>query len=243
MKKTLLIVNQVSKKFKVGTTDIWAVNNVSFQAPSGEIIGIYGPSGSGKTTLLNLIGGLEKPTNGTIIINSVDITNQKHGTLMKIRLKKIGFVFQAFNLLPELTALENVMLPMLLNKKTFEWAKNRAQRLLREFGLQNHLHHLPEQLSGGQQQRVAIARALANDPEIILADEPTGDLDTDTGQQIVAIFRDLAKKHNKLVLMVTHDPVFIQYFDRTILLQDGKIIKDGKPTEIIKNIIGFSNKK
>ncbi len=237
MDEPVLKLRRVSKKYRVGPSEILAVNDVTLEAHRGEIIGLYGPSGSGKTTLLHLIGGLEEPTRGTIIVDSIDLTRQDKQSRAWIRLQKIGIVFQAFNLLSDLTALENVMLPMLLQKQAFKVAENRAKQLLTDVGLEKFGHHLPNQLSGGQQQRVAIARALVNDPLILLADEPTGDLDSSSGRVVVSIFRRLAKKNDKLVLMVTHDPIYLDYFDRVLLLRDGRIIKEGSPQEVLEEML------
>ena len=184
---------------------------------------IMGPSGSGKTTLLNIIGTLDKPTTGRALIDGEDIAKMNDKQLTRLRRYKIGFVFQFHNLIPVLTAFENVQLPLLTAGKGRSESEDRAGELLTRVGLKDRVDHLPDELSGGEQQRVAIARALANRPRIILADEPTGDLDTTTGGEVVAIMYDMAKQERAAVVAVTHDPIVAQRADRLLEMRDGRI--------------------
>jgi putative ABC transport system ATP-binding protein len=190
----------------------------------GEMVGIVGPSGSGKSTLLGLIGGLDSPTNGTIAIDGVDITRMNEDQLTEIRNEKIGFIFQFFNLIPTLTALENVALPIQFAQRPKFKPDKRARELLKMLGLGDRLHHRPAELSGGQQQRVAIARALANNPPLLLADEPTGNLDTESGQIVLDALKAVQRESGTTVVIVTHDTELAQYADRIITLVDGEIV-------------------
>ena len=205
-----------------------ALRGVNLTLYQAEFVVITGPSGSGKTTLLNIIGTLDKPSSGKVSIDGEDITGMKDGQLTKLRRYKIGFVFQFHNLIPVLTALENVELPLLTAGMKSKAAQERASLMLESVGLKERLTHLPDELSGGEQQRVAIARALANHPKIILADEPTGDLDTKTGTEVVQIMYESAKKENASVLVVTHDPVVADRAERLFEMRDGMITK-GSP--------------
>ena len=205
-----------------------ALRGVNLTLYQAEFVVITGPSGSGKTTLLNIIGTLDKPSSGKVSIDGEDITGMKDGQLTKLRRYKIGFVFQFHNLIPVLTALENVELPLLTAGVKPKAAQERASLMLESVGLKERLTHLPDELSGGEQQRVAIARALANHPKIILADEPTGDLDTKTGTEVVQIMYESAKKENASVLVVTHDPVVADRAERLFEMRDGMITK-GSP--------------
>ncbi|MDD1778320.1 MAG: ABC transporter ATP-binding protein, partial [Candidatus Helarchaeota archaeon] len=191
----------------------------------GEMLGIMGPSGSGKTTLLNLIGTLDKPDAGQIFIDGIDVSSLHESELVNLRRKSIGYIFQFYNLIPILTALDNVGLPMLLAGVSKEKREKRAIELLELVGLKNRIHHKPDELSGGEQQRVAIARALSNNPAIILADEPTGDLDEETGIEIVKQMRAIIEKEKKTLIIVTHDPVISTYTTRIVNLRDGQIVK------------------
>ncbi|TMI18258.1 ABC transporter ATP-binding protein [Candidatus Bathyarchaeota archaeon] len=202
-----------------------ALRGVNLTLYQAEFVVITGPSGSGKTTLLNIIGTLDKPSSGKVLIDGDDITGMKDGQLTKLRRYKIGFVFQFHNLIPVLTALENVELPLLTAGVKPKAAQERARLMLERVGLKERLTHLPDELSGGEQQRVAIARALANHPKIILADEPTGDLDTKTGTEVVQIMYESAKKENASVLVVTHDPVVADRAERLFEMRDGMITK------------------
>lgn len=207
-----------------GDVPVTLVKNASLQIEKGEFVVINGPSGSGKSSLLYLLGLLDSPTSGQIIIDGVDTAGLSDNELADLRLSDIGFVFQFHFLLPEFTALENVMLPMQRqNRLTYKKLKLRAENLLTSLGLQDQQHKLPRQLSGGQSQRVAIARALSNEPALILADEPTGNLDTVSSKQVAAILTELAHSQKKAVVIVSHDPRFAEEADRVITIVDGKI--------------------
>lgn len=212
----------------MGEIDVHALRGVSLQIKRGAIIGIMGPSGSGKTTLLNLIGALDRPTQGRVIIDGTDITEMKQKELTKVRRDKISFVFQFFNLLPVLSARENVELPLLIAGTDEEVRLERVDYLLQLVGLEERADHRPDELSGGEQQRVAIARALAkpqtqSGSTIILADEPTGDLDTHTGEEIMRVLIDLTKKEGGTLIVVTHDPEVGEKLDRVYRMRDGQM--------------------
>ncbi len=212
------------KVYKMGSVEVEALRGVSLKIERGEFVAIMGPSGSGKSTLMNIMGLLDTPTRGKVYLMGRDVSRLGEDELAEIRGKTVGFVFQRFNLLPYLTALENVLLPTLF---LGEKREDRARELLEAVGLGHRIHHLPSQLSGGEQQRVAIARALINDPEIILADEPTGNLDSKTGKQIMEIFRDLHKK-GKTLILVTHDEEVAGYAERVVRIRDGRILSPGE---------------
>ncbi len=216
----------VSKIYQMDSVQVVALDDVSFSIEDGEFVAIMGPSGSGKSTLMNLIGCLDKPTSGTISITSTDISRLSDRQLARLRGSQIGFVFQTFNLIPRIDALANVMLPMTFaGKIPPKERRHRAQELLESVGLGQRLHHLPSELSGGERQRVAIARALANDPKIILADEPTGNLDTKTGKTILDLFSEL-NRQGRTIIVVTHDAAVASYARRVLHLLDGKIVGD-----------------
>lgn len=217
-------VQKLEKSYRLGRVILQALRGVDLTLHPGQFVAVVGPSGSGKTTLLNIIGTLDKPTSGRVLIDGEDIAQMKDGQLTKLRRHKIGFVFQFHNLIPVLSALENVQLPLLTAGVKSKTGEGRARTLLEHVGLSDRLDHLPDELSGGEQQRVAIARALANRPRIILADEPTGDLDTKTGLGIVQTLHDLAKQEKAAVLVVTHDPVISQKADKLFEMRDGVII-------------------
>jgi putative ABC transport system ATP-binding protein len=221
----------LEKTYYMGKVAVPALRGVNLAFRRGEFVVVMGSSGSGKTTLLNLIGALDKPTKGKVYINGEDLTTLDEGKLTKIRRKKIGFVFQFYNLIPVLTAFENVELPMLISGKNKEDRRRRAFQLLEMMGLSDRGEHRPDELSGGEQQRVAIARSLANEPSIILADEPTGDLDTKTGQEVILALHDATKKENVTVVVVTHDPVVTERADRILEMRDGKIVNEKKKEE------------
>ena len=221
----MVILENVTKIYKMGSEEIKALDDLSLEIRDGEILVVMGPSGSGKSTFLHLVGCLDRPTSGKILIDGKDISNLRERELARIRNRTIGFVFQQFNLLPRLTALENVELPMIYAGIPKRKRVERAKKLLEMVGLSDRMKHRPSQLSGGQQQRVAIARALANDPKIILADEPTGNLDTKSGEVVINILRDLNRKGLTIVI-VTHDPDITIIAHRVIHLKDGKIIKE-----------------
>jgi putative ABC transport system ATP-binding protein len=222
-----IVIESVTKDIPLGQSVVHALRGVSLVIERGEVVTVVGPSGSGKTTLLGLLGGLDTPTSGRILVSGIDITHLSEGKLATIRNRQIGFVFQSFNLIPTLTALENVALPIQFGRGKNAMA--RASDLLRAIGLADRLGHKPSQLSGGEQQRVAIARALANDPAIILADEPTGNLDSANGAHIMRQLLDLRTTLGKTVILVTHDPHIAGQADRTIQLRDGLVIDEGLP--------------
>ncbi|MDW8049163.1 MAG: ABC transporter ATP-binding protein [Nitrososphaerota archaeon] len=207
----------------MGKVSVPALRGVSFDIRKGEFLTIFGPSGSGKSTLLHLIGGLDRPDEGEILINGVNILSLSDNELADLRLRKIGFVFQFFNLLPRLTALRNVELPLSLADVPEDEALEKAKEMLKIVGLEARLSHKPTELSGGEQQRVAIARALINDPEIVLADEPTGNLDTKTGWEIVQLMKRLNEEKGQTFVVVTHDPNIAEIATRIIYLKDGLI--------------------
>jgi len=223
-KETVIQVEDLVKSYQLGKVLIPALRGISFDVAKGEFLVLMGPSGSGKTTLLNLLGAIDKPASGRIFIDGRDITTLGEGELTKLRRHKIGFIFQFYNLIPSLTAVENVELPMLTAGVSRKDASKRALQLLETVGLAERVGHLPDELSGGEQQRVAIARALANKPSVILADEPTGDLDTKSGMEVVQILHDTSKKENATVIVVTHDPMVSEKADRILRMRDGQII-------------------
>jgi len=217
-------VIDVSKELRLGKITIHALRSVNMDIYAGEIVSVVGPSGSGKSTLLGLIGGLDTPTSGTIEIDSVDITRMSEDQLTEIRNDKIGFIFQFFNLIPTLTALENVALPIQFARNRRFSPDKRAKELLTLLGLKDRMRHRPSELSGGQQQRVAIARALANNPPLLLADEPTGNLDTESGKMVLEALHQIRDETGTTVVIVTHDPEIAQQTDRTVTLVDGAIV-------------------
>jgi len=221
--KTVIELRNVVKEYILGKTIVKALRGVSLEIKKGEFVIIMGPSGSGKSTLLHIMGALDKPTSGKVFINGKDISLFDDWNLAMLRRKNIGFVFQTFNLVPTLNALENVMLPLEpIHMDEIEKIK-RAKELLKLVGLEHRMLHKPAELSGGERQRVAIARALVNDPEIILADEPTGNLDTKTGLQIINAMRELNKKENKTIVIVTHDPTLLKYATKKVYIRDGTV--------------------
>ncbi len=222
----LIEVKNVIKTYASGDTSFNALDDVSLTINEGEFVAIMGTSGSGKSTFMNLLGCLDKPTSGTYILDGIDVLNRKIDELSLIRNEKLGFVFQGFNLISRTSALENVELPMIYKGIRPEERRKRAMEALRIVGLEGREHHMPNQISGGQQQRVAIARALVNDAPLILADEPTGNLDTKTSIEVMNFFVDLNEKLKKTIVIVTHEPDIAEYCKRTVRFMDGKIIKD-----------------
>jgi putative ABC transport system ATP-binding protein len=214
----------LTKDLPLGKTVVHALRGVDLEIHAGEMVGIVGPSGSGKSTLLGLIGGLDSPTRGTIEIDGVDISRMNEDQLTEIRNEKIGFIFQFFNLIPTLTAYENVALPIQFARKARFNADKRAKELLALLGLKDRMHHRPSELSGGQQQRVAIARALANNPPLLLADEPTGNLDTESGALVMDALRQIRETAGTTIVIVTHDPNLASRTDRVLTLVDGRIV-------------------
>jgi putative ABC transport system ATP-binding protein len=225
---TVIDAHEISKIFNPETVPVYAVNNVHLHIERGEFIALVGPSGSGKTTLLNIIGGLDYPTKGRVVIGETDITKLKENKLIDFRLKNIGFVFQSFNLIPVLTAKENVELVMLMQKTSKKEREKTTTDLLTAVGLSDRINSKPSELSGGQQQRVAVARALASKPKFILADEPTANLDSKSATNLLDIMAQLNKNENMTFIFSTHDPRVIEKARRVITLIDGKIASDEK---------------
>ena len=221
----ILKLNAISRHYKVGAEEIQALKSVSIEINKNEYVALMGPSGSGKSTLMNIIGCLDTPTSGEYFLNGKDVSKMEDDDLAEIRNKEIGFVFQTFNLLPRLSALDNVALPLIyagFNKQT---RIDRASEVLAQVSLSDRVHHKPNELSGGQRQRVAIARALVNNPSIILADEPTGNLDSKTSHEIMALFEEIYKKGNTIIL-VTHEEDIAQHAHRIVRLKDGLVESD-----------------
>lgn len=219
----LLEVKKLSKIYGQGETAVKAIDNISFRVHHGEIVLIMGPSGSGKTTLLSMAGGLLSSSSGKIVLDKVELTSLNRKKLSETRLRDIGFVFQSFNLLQNLTAWENVTLAGELNSLSWSQAKEKAEVLLKKLHLDHRKNHLPSKLSGGEQQRVSIARALMNNPKIILADEPTGNLDSKSGHEVMMLFHNIAKDEKKAVVIVSHDSRIKDIADRTLWIEDGTV--------------------
>jgi putative ABC transport system ATP-binding protein len=228
MKKPIIELKNVNKTYKMGNVDVPAVCGLNLKIYPGEFVAIMGPSGSGKSTCMNMIGCLDIPTDGSIYLDGQDISKLAESNLAQIRGRKIGFIFQQFNLINTLTALENVMLPMIFQNIPEAERIERAKSLLKLVEMEDRMNHKPTELSGGQQQRVAIARSLSNNPEVILADEPTGNLDSKTGQNVIGFLQKLHEKERKTIVMVTHDEHVAHHADRIEHLHDGKIIKTTK---------------
>jgi putative ABC transport system ATP-binding protein len=224
---SIIQVENVTKTYKIGEVETHALNGVSLEVGKGEFTALVGPSGSGKTTLLQLMGVLDKPDSGSIHINGKDVTNLKANKRADMRKEEIGFIFQFFALVPVLNAYENVELPLLLNGVGAKERKEKALALLHAVGLSDRVNHRPDQLSGGEQQRVAIARALASDPLMVLADEPTANLDTANGQQAMDIMQKLNEETGTAFIFATHDPRVMDYARRVVRMRDGKIIDGG----------------
>ena len=222
--ESVIELKDVKKLYHLDEVIVPALNGLSLKIKKGEFVSLIGASGSGKSTAMNMIGSLDTPSEGVVFLEGFDISHISESALAQIRGKKIGFIFQIFNLIPSLNALNNVMLPMSFQNVSRIERKERAIKLLEQVGLGKRIYHLPSQLSGGERQRVAIARALVNDPEIILADEPTGNLDSKTGQEIMHVLKELHKK-GKTIILITHDKEIAKVAQRTIKLKDGKLEK------------------
>jgi putative ABC transport system ATP-binding protein len=221
----MISLRRVRKVFGHGDTAVCALGGVDLEIPAGQLVSVVGPSGSGKSTLLHLLGGLDQPTEGEIVIGGTPISGMSDDEITIFRRRKIGFVFQFFNLLPTLTAEENVALPLLLDGRGWREVRPKVESVLDQVGLGRRRQHRPDELSGGEMQRVAIARALVIDPVLILADEPTGNLDSRTGEQVLALVRD-ANRGGATVVLVTHDARAASYGSRTVTMQDGGIVSD-----------------
>jgi putative ABC transport system ATP-binding protein len=216
-------LKDVFKYYRLGDSIVKALNGINIEINKGDFVAIVGPSGSGKSTMMNMVGALDIATKGDIFLDNLNIEHLEESQLAQIRGRKIGFIFQTFNLVPTLTAMENVMLPMMFQRIPLRERQRRAKELLTEIGLGHRLNHLPNELSGGERQRVAICRALSNDPEVILADEPTGNLDSKRGREVVDMLNKLSEE-GKTIIMVTHDLDMAKHADKVYKLKDGKII-------------------
>ncbi len=226
---SIIKIEDVWKSYDMGKAgELTVLKKITLQIDKGEFVAIAGPSGSGKSTMMNIVGALDIPSQGAVYLKDENIAAMSESSLAVLRGKTIGFVFQQFNLIPTLSALQNVMLPMEFVEEVPSIAKKKAKHLLEILGLGDRIYHKPTELSGGQQQRVAIARALANDPEVILADEPTGNLDSKTGKFVMDFLGNLNRKEGKTVILITHDLHLIKYAKRVIYLKDGMIIKESK---------------
>lgn len=215
----------LKKYYLMGNVIVKALNGVNLTIQDGEYVSIMGPSGSGKSTLLNLLGALDKPTSGTVLFDNIDLAKVDESVLHKLRRRKVGFVFQSFNLIATLSAVENVLIPLVPTNTPRDEAYRRAKELLQMVGLGDRIMHKPSQMSGGEQQRVAMARALINNPKLILADEPTGNVDSKTGKEIMKLLRDLNEERGTTLVIVTHDPEIGSSTKRTIRVKDGRIVE------------------
>ncbi|OHA16809.1 MAG: hypothetical protein A3C79_00570 [Candidatus Taylorbacteria bacterium RIFCSPHIGHO2_02_FULL_45_28] len=225
----MIDVKNITKIYKTGDIEFQALRGVSFTIKDGEFVAIMGPSGSGKSTLMHILGCLDTPTAGTYFLDGKDVSTLSDDELADVRREKIGFVFQSFNLLPRTTVLRNTMLPLMYSGIDEEERKKKAVKALTATGMtDSHYHHLSNQLSGGQIQRVAISRALVNDPSLILADEPTGNLDTKTGDIVLGTFQKLNEELGRTIILITHEPDVAEHADRIIYIRDGQIVEDGR---------------
>src|SRR3989338_1975135 len=227
LRKSIIKLDNVWKVYQMGEVEVNALKGVSLEVIHGDFVAITGASGSGKSTMMNLVGCLDLTTRGSIFLDGKNILEMNESNLAQIRGKKIGFIFQQFHLIPTLSAVENVMLPLEFQDIPTDIAKKRATEILNKVGLVGRVEHLPSQLSGGEQQRVAIARSLANNPDVILADEPTGNLDSIAGANVLDLLENLWKREGKTIIMVTHDSKLASYAKRMVQLKDGQIIKGG----------------
>jgi len=240
---TVLETQSLTKQYKMGEVIVNALDGVDFQVGRGEFVAIMGPSGSGKSTLLHLLGGLDYPSSGEIYLNEQPLSHLSDNEITRLRRRKVGFIFQFYNLLPTMTAVENIALPLLIDGQPLGPHRDHIEELLKLVGLQDRADHRPDQLSGGQQQRVAIARAFANQPEIVLADEPTGNLDSRAGTAILKLLRTTCQELDATIVMVTHDARAASYSDRVVFLKDGKIVhhlgnhRGGVPVQQITEVM------
>jgi len=225
-----VVIDNVTKRFRQGDRAVVALRGISLQVPRGQFLAVMGASGSGKSTLLHLIGGLTRPDEGKVVIDGTDIGALNDRELTLFRRRNIGLVFQSFNLIPTLTAEENVSLPLMLDRKNGQVTSDRIDELLNQLGLTGRRHHRPDAMSGGEQQRVAIGRALVSDPAVILADEPTGNLDSVNSKAVCELLRDLSHVHGKTIVMVTHEPSVAAYAQEVAVIKDGNLV-DRFPTE------------
>ena len=225
MTKKIVEVKNVWKIYKMGKTKVNALRGINVEVKKGEFLAILGPSGSGKSTCMNIVGCLDTPTKGEVFLSGKNIAKMSESDLAQVRGKKIGFIFQQFNLLPSLTARENVMLPMMFQGVPVEQRLKQSKKYLELVDLADRMNHTPNQLSGGQQQRVAIARSLANEPEMILADEPTGNLDSKTGKTVIEFLKKLRKEQGTTIVVITHDEKIAKEADRQVYIKDGMIVK------------------
>jgi len=223
---SILRTQNLHKRYQMGEVTVHALSGVDFLVRKGEFVAIMGPSGSGKSTLLHLLGGLDGPSDGEVTLAGQPLSRLRDNQITLVRRRKVGFIFQFYNLLPTLTAAENVGLPLLIDGQSLDRHREKLNQLLEMVGLEDRKDHKPDQLSGGQQQRVAIARAFANDPEIVLADEPTGNLDSNSGAAILELLRRACKDLGATVVMVTHDPRAASFADRVVFLKDGRIVRE-----------------
>ena len=230
MAEPIIKLENVWKIYQLGKVELIALKRIGLEVAPGAFVTIMGPSGSGKSTLLNMVGVLDSPTRGKVFLKGKDISLLTEDQLSQLRGKTIGFVFQEFNLLPNLTAIENVMLPMIFQGTPLEKRKEKAKELLMSLGLEDRIFHQPAELSGGERQRVAIARAFANNPEMVIADEPTGNLDSITGKKIMEVLVDFHQKQGKTIVVVTHDPHIAEYSEEIVNIKDGEIIINHQQT-------------
>lgn len=224
--RRMIRTEHLSKVYRMGKIEVPALRDVSLEIEEGEFLAIVGPSGSGKSTLLNMLGCLDKPTSGAVFIGGVNTASLSENELAEIRREKIGFIFQQFNLIHSLTALENVALPMFFAGVNSDARIKRAAELLAKVGLEKRMHHKPSELSGGQQQRVAIARALSNNPAVIIGDEPTGNVDSETGDAIMGILEGLNRNEGRTIIVVTHDTEIAAHAPRVIRMKDGRLLEE-----------------
>jgi len=240
---TILETRSLTKTYQMGEVTVTALDGVDFCVQRGEFVAIMGPSGSGKSTLLHLLGGLDYPTSGEVYLNGVPLSGLSDDEITELRRHKVGFIFQFYNLLPTLSAAENVGLPLIIDNQPVARHRSRLEDLLKLVGLVDRADHRPDQLSGGQQQRVAIARAFVNQPEIVLADEPTGNLDSRSGSAVLELLRQTCREMRATIVMVTHDPRAASYADRVVFLKDGRIVHElvdgtnGVPVQQIADVM------